>query len=148
MIYRVLGFLILMSVLYSSCAFTHRIPDDRAENQIRAVMAAQEKAWSDGDIDAFMQGYHRSRDLLFVGSKGLSKGWETTLNNYKKGYPDRGAMGRLKFDILEMKRLGSRAYLVIGTYELIRKNDHPKGIFSLVWQYIDGRWVIVCDHTS
>ena len=53
------------------------------EEKILAVMDMQEKAWSNGDIDTFMQGYWQSDSLMFVGKNGIKYGWQTTLDNYK-----------------------------------------------------------------
>ena len=37
-----------------------------------------------GDIEGFMEGYIKSDDLKFVGSKGITYGWKQTLENYKR----------------------------------------------------------------
>jgi len=124
------------------------VPDADVESEIKAVMAMQEKAWSDGDVHQFMEGYWKSEDLSFVGRSGINKGWTTTLNNYIKGYPDKDAMGKLTFDILEMNRISADAYHMIGRYTLVRKSDKPTGLFTLIWKNIDGKWLIVSDHTS
>lgn len=122
--------------------------DESAKTAIREVMTMQERAWSDGDIYQFMEGYWKSEELSFVGRTGINKGWTTTLNNYIKGYPDKDAMGKLTFEILELNRVSSDAYHMIGRYTLIRKEDKPTGLFTLIWKYIGGKWVIVSDHTS
>ena len=108
----------------------------------------QEKAWSDGDVHQFMEGYWKSENLSFVGRTGINKGWQTTLDNYIKGYPTKDAMGKLTFDILEFNQVSNHAYHMIGRYTLVRKEDTPTGLFTLIWKFIDGKWLIVSDHTS
>ena len=132
----------------TSCNTVKQIPNDKAESDIKAVMKMQEQAWSDGDVYQFMEGYWKSENLSFVGKSGINKGWETTLNNYIKGYPSKDAMGKLTFDVLEMNRISRDAYHMIGRYTLVRKVDKPTGLFTLIWKYIDGQWLIVSDHTS
>lgn len=139
-------FILTMTTL--SCSTVKQIPNEKAESDIKAVMKMQELAWSDGDVYQFMEGYWKSENLSFVGRSGINKGWKTTLNNYIKGYPDKDAMGKLTFDILEMNRISADAYHMIGRYTLIRKSDKPTGLFTLIWKYIDGKWLIVSDHTS
>jgi len=139
---------LIVVVMSLSCSTTKRISDADAEAAIRSVMRMQEKAWSDGDVHQFMEGYWKSEQLTFVGKSGINKGWQTTLNSYIKGYPTKDAMGKLTFDILEMNRISDTAYHMIGRYTLVRKEDQPTGLFTLIWRYIDGRWVIVADHTS
>ncbi|RMG63021.1 MAG: nuclear transport factor 2 family protein [Bacteroidetes bacterium] len=118
------------------------------ETAIRAAMAAQEAAWNRGDLEAFMEGYWESDSLTFTGSRGVTYGWAATLANYQRGYPDRAAMGSLHFELLRMQQLGRGHALVIGRWTLTREADSPGGYFSLVWQKIKGRWVIIADHTS
>ncbi|CAN5839947.1 nuclear transport factor 2 family protein [soil metagenome] len=122
-----------------------QINDDAA---IRAVMNEQVKAWNKGDIDTFMQTYWKSDSLLFVGSKGPAYGWQTTLNNYKKGYLDTIAMGKLDFNILEVKLLSADYGFVLGKWHLTRTIGDIGGYFTLLFRKINGHWYIVADHTS
>jgi hypothetical protein len=115
---------------------------------IGIVLKAQSEAWSEGDIDGFMEGYWKSEDLTFIGRSGVNKGWQTTKDNYIKGYPDKAAMGTLTFETLELVKLTNELYRMVGRYTLVREKDKPTGIFTLLWQYIDGEWVVIYDHTS
>ena len=117
------------------------------DKAILEVMEMQEKAWSNGDVEAFMQGYWQSDSLMFIGKNGIKYGWQTTLDNYKKSYPDKAAMGKLEFEILKLEVNGNAAYM-LGTWSLIREEDNPGGHFTLYWKKIDGSWVITIDHTS
>ncbi|MDF1698693.1 MAG: DUF4440 domain-containing protein [Saprospiraceae bacterium] len=144
---KALVFLFVVSMSFS-CSVSKRMSDADSETAIKAVMSMQEKAWSDGDVHQFMEGYWKSENLSFVGRTGINKGWQTTLDNYIKGYPTKDAMGVLTFDILEMNRISDNAYHMIGRYTLVRKEDKPTGLFTLIWKYIDGKWLIVSDHTS
>lgn len=140
--------LLLLVSLTLSCSRSNKISNKDAEAEIKSVMKMQERAWSDGDVHRFMEGYWKSEQLSFVGKSGINKGWQTTLDNYIKGYPTRDAMGTLTFEILEMNRISEHAYHMIGRYTLVREEDKPTGLFTLIWKYIDGKWLIVSDHTS
>lgn len=119
------------------------------ENAILNVLETQEAAWNRGNLDEFMIGYWPSDSLLFIGKSGLTFGWQNTLSNYKKGYPDRAAMGKLHFDILKMKAAGRRNCFVVGKWSLARpEKGDISGHFSLLFEKIGGRWVIVADHSS
>lgn len=118
------------------------------EAAIRAVMAAQEAAWNRGDLEAFMHGYWEDEGLKFIGKTGVTYGWQATLDRYRKGYPDRAAMGTLHFDLLHLERISSKSALVVGKWTLQRAEDQPGGHFSLLWKKIKGQWVIVADHSS
>lgn len=95
-----------------------------------------------------MQSYWHSDSLLFVGSGGPTYGWKTTLDHYKKNYPDTVAMGKLAFDILEVKMLSAYNSFVLGRWHLARKTGDIGGYFTLLFRKINGMWVIVADHTS
>jgi len=63
------------------------------------VMDFQEKAWNNGDIDSFMNGYLMSEELVFSGSNGPIYGWNATKERYKRSYPDLKTMGKLSFTV-------------------------------------------------
>ncbi|MEO1383268.1 MAG: nuclear transport factor 2 family protein, partial [Bacteroidota bacterium] len=113
------------------------------EQAIREVMKAQEIAWTNGDIDAFMEGYWKSEDLIFVGSSGVNHGWQATLDRYKKTYPDKAAMGKLTFELLKVEGLGPETAFVLGKWHLDREKDELGGYFTLIWKKVEGKWVIV-----
>jgi ketosteroid isomerase-like protein len=115
---------------------------------ILKVLSTQQAAWNNGDIDGFMQGYWKSDSLLFVGSSAPTHGWQTTLEHYKHGYPDKAAMGILTFDILKVEVLDPQNAFVLGGWHLKREKDAPGGYFTLWFKKIKGEWKIVCDHTS
>jgi ketosteroid isomerase-like protein len=115
---------------------------------IRTIMNEQVKAWNNGDIDVFMQGYWKSDSLLFVGSKGPEYGWKTTLENYKKRYPDTTVMGKLDFTFLEIKLLSADHAFVLGKWHLARTIGDIGGHFTLLFRKINGQWYIIADHTS
>ena len=115
---------------------------------IKAVLQIQVDAWNKGHVEEFMDGYWRNDSLMFVGKSGITYGWQKTLDNYKKNYPDAAAMGKLTFTILETKPLSPNYYFVIGKWELKRIAGNPGGYFSLLFKKIEGKWLIICDHTS
>lgn len=117
-------------------------------NKILQIMSAQEKAWNEGDIEQFMKGYWENDSLVFVGKSGLTYGYNNTLANYKKSYPDKTYMGNLKFTILSMQPLGKQFYRVIGKWELTRTVGNLSGHYTLLLQKINGEWKIISDHSS
>ena len=121
---------------------------DPAETRIRQVMQTQLEAWNRGDIVAFMDTYWKSDSLLFIGSKGLTYGWQATLDNYKKAYPGKEGMGQLAFKLLEFKKLANDAYFVVGKWQLTRTIGNLDGHFSILLRRINGEWKIVADHSS
>lgn len=117
--------------------------------KVENILLRQAKDWNTGQLDKFMIGYWESDNLQFIGSKGITKGWQKTLDNYKKGYPDKATMGQLSFDVLSTEKLGRKAIMMVGKFMLDRKEkENLSGHFLLVWKKIKGEWVIIADHTS
>jgi ketosteroid isomerase-like protein len=116
-------------------------------NQVLANMKMQEESWNKGDVRGFMDYYWNNDSLKFIGSKGITYGWQKTLDNYIKGYPNKETMGILTFTILESTQLSETSIYVIGKWEL-KKEKPSGGHFTLLWKKINNQWVIVADHTS
>jgi len=118
------------------------------EKEVRKVLSTQNAAWNRGDVDAFMVGYWENDSLMFVGSSGITYGYKNTLANYKKRYPDTAAMGKLTFNLLQVKRLSQEYFHVTGKWHLQRSIGDVGGHFTLLFKKINGRWVIISDHSS
>jgi hypothetical protein len=130
--------------LFATDAFSQ----SKDEKLILGVLDSQSSAWNRGDIAGFMTGYWESDSLMFIGKSGVTYGWQNTLDNYKKGYPDTASMGKLTFDVLEIKRLSAIYFSVVGKWSLNRSIGNVSGHFTLIWRKIKGKWVIVQDHSS
>jgi ketosteroid isomerase-like protein len=137
-------FLYLLFILFSLNAFTQTTD----EQMIKAAMTEQLNAWNAGDIDRYMETYWHSDSLMFIGKSGPTYGWEKTKANYKKGYPDTAAMGKLDFEIINMKRLSVMYYSVVGKWHLKRTIGDIGGAFTLILKKIKKKWVIIQDHSS
>jgi ketosteroid isomerase-like protein len=135
---------LLLSV--SVTAFAQK--NDKDETIIRKILDDQTTAWNRGDIENFMSGYWESDSLLFIGKSGVTSGWKQTLANYKKGYPDTAAMGKLSFNIIQVKRLSVKYFSVVGKWNLARSIGDLSGHYTLLFKRIKGKWVIIQDHSS
>ena len=118
------------------------------EAAVKEVLSTQQKAWNEGNVDAFMEHYWKSDDLTFSSEGKTTRGWNATLARYRERYPTPEKMGRLTFGDLEITPLGSSAALILGKWNLEREGDPIGGNFSLVVRKFDDRWLIVHDHTS
>ncbi len=94
-----------------------------------------------------MQGYWKSEDLVFTTPEGEVRGWEATLERYRRKYEAPGEMGRLTFEGLTVARTGEETADISGAYRLDATQGRRTGRFYLKMRRIDGNWVIVRDHT-
>ena len=118
------------------------------EKKILSILDNQTKAWNEGDFDRFMIGYLESDSLMYIGKGGVTYGYQATLSNYKKNYAGSDRMGKLHFDILHMKKLGSKHYLVVGKWSLKRNAGDVGGYYTLTFEKKKGKWVVIADHSS
>lgn len=118
------------------------------EQAIRKILSNQTQYWNQGNIDSFMVGYWNNDSLLFIGKSHVTYGYINALNNYKQGYSDTAQMGKLTFNILQVKRLSNDHYFVLGKWFLKRSVGDIGGHYTLLFRKIKGQWVIVADHSS
>jgi len=57
-------------------------------------------------------------------------------------------MGKLSFNILQVKKLSNEYYYVVGKWMLKRTVGDLSGHYNLLFRKINGKWVIVADHSS
>ncbi len=115
---------------------------------IKLAMQAQQEAWNQGDIPAFMTYYWNDPQLQFIGAKGPTYGWQNTLKRYQKSYPDQTSMGQLTFDIINVDKRSKKVYSVVGKFHLSRTIGDLEGHFLILWKKVKGKWLIVADCTS
>ena len=145
---RYLFFFLILLASVCSAQTQPTSTNDADAIAIRQLLDKQTQAWSRGDLETFMETYWKSDSLMFIGKSGVTFGWTNTLNNYKKGYPDTTAMGKLSFDILLIKRLSYQYFHVIGKWHLQRNIGDLSGHYTLLIKKIKGKWVIISDHSS
>lgn len=139
-----ISLLLLLTSLWASTIFAQ----DKNARAILKLLDTQTAAWNKGDLQGFMKGYWENDSLRFIGKSGITYGWNNTLANYKRGYPDTAAMGKLQFTILVVKKLSSRYFEVVGKWYLKRSIGDASGHYTLLLRKIKGSWVIVSDHSS
>ncbi len=140
-------FILIISVSVFGTSFAQS-NDEKAKNDIRKVMNEQVVAWNNGDIDGFMKGYWNSPEMTFVSGTNVTKGWQPTLERYKKGYDSKAKMGVLTFSDLDITILSKKSAVVLGKWSLQREKDNPNGLFTLTFRKLKEGWRIILDHTS
>ena len=118
------------------------------EKAVLEMLDKQNQAWNRGDIEGFMKGYWENDSLMFVGKSGVTYGYKNTLENYKKGYPDRTAMGILTTTNIKIIRVSKNYFFIVGKWYLKRTIGDLSGHYNLLVQKINGSWLVVADHSS
>jgi len=118
------------------------------EGEIRNLLVQQTETWNRGDINGFMQTYWQNDSLMFIGKDGVTWGWKSTLERYKKGFPDKETMGQLSFEVIQTKKLSAEYFFVVGKWMLKRNAGDLSGYYNLLMKRIKGQWKIIADHSS
>lgn len=144
----IVGVFVFVSIL----AYAQGAQETQAQKSkaIRAVMNAQVAAWNKGDLEGYMAGYWRSPDLEFYSGTTVTKGWDATLERYKKRYQQGGnEMGTLDFSDLDIHTNSSGVAWVSGKWHLKMKDGSERGgLFTLIFHKMSDGWEIIHDHTS
>jgi ketosteroid isomerase-like protein len=141
------GLILLAVFLLFGTVFAQK-KDEKAKTAIRNVMDEQTAAWNQGNLEDFMRGYWNSPEMTFVSNGKITKGWQQTLDNYKKTYNDKAKMGILTFSDLEINLLSKDSAFVIGKWSLQREKDNPEGLFTLTFRKFKEGWRIILDHSE
>ena len=118
------------------------------EKAIMNLLSSQAEQWNKGNLDEFMKGYWNNDSLMFIGKNGVTYGYINTLNNYKKNYSSPEQMGKLFFEFIKVKKISTEYYWVLGKFFLKRTIGDVSGHYTLLFRKINGKWLIVSDHSS
>jgi len=147
---RQIGFTAFFSAIV---VFSHGCSVSDSERAIRDRLEHQAADWNRGDLEAFMDGYWRSNELVFEsvskdGTTSTTRGWQPTLDRYKTRYDTPGKIGRLTFSDLTVRITGPDTAVVNGRYEVQQKDARLTGSFVLDMRRIEGKWYITRDRTT
>jgi len=118
------------------------------EKEILGILDRQTQAWNRGDLVSFMKGYWENDSLMYIGKGGVTYGYASTLNSYRKNYGDTARMGKLTFQILHLKKLSPDYYFIVGKWFLKRSAGDIGGHYTLLFRKQNGKWEIIADHSS
>ncbi|XCF06882.1 DUF4440 domain-containing protein [Tamlana crocina] len=115
---------------------------------INKVLKKQRIAWSNHDLEGYMDAYWKSDSLKFYSSHGVIEGWYDTFDRYEKAYPTEKHTGKLSYKINAVTPIGNESYYVLGEYHIKRDMGNADGIFMLVVKSINGDWKIIAHTTT
>lgn len=141
------GLMLLAAVLLPTFCLAQTADQEAA---IRKVIQSQVDAWNRHDLEGFMGGYWNSPDLTFFSGAKETRGWQETLERYRRNYQAPGAeMGKLEFQDLQVEMLGPHAAFARGKFLLTMSNGkQPHGLFTIVFREFPEGWRIIHDHSS
>lgn len=141
---RIMALLVLLLVSIASAQNAN--PNDA----LQQMLDAQTAAWNRGDLEGFMNGYWKSPELTFFSGDTIYKGWEATLERYRRSYKAPGKeMGQLNFTDETVERFGPDGAVVSARWHLLFSNGEKKeGLTTVVCKRFPNGWRIIHDHSS
>lgn len=121
-----------------------------AREEIQKMLNEQTAAWNRGDLVGFMRGYEDSPELTFFSGDTIAKGWQATLERYRKKYQGEGKeMGQLSFTDADLEMLGADAAVYTARWHLALRNGQKlEGLTTVICKLAKDGWRIVHDHSS
>lgn len=124
--------------------------DPRTVKEVSGLIKMQETAWNKGDLKEFLSAYSRSKDVTYVSSNGLCRGFDAIEKRYQMRYGNnKSTMGQLFLTDLEVTSLGDKNALCIGKFSVVHHSHSPiNGRFTLIFRRAKEGWRIIYDHSS
>ncbi len=139
---------LILSAISIIPAITRDLNVTEIKEQITKVLSDSEKGWNNGNLEEYMQCYHKSEKMRFAGNGNFNLGWTNTLKRYKKSYPDKKSMGKLTFSDVDITVLSKDSSLVFGRWTLHYKDKKRTGLYTLILKKFKEGWRIIHDHSS
>jgi uncharacterized protein (TIGR02246 family) len=123
----------------------------QARDEIRAVLATQQRAWRAGELDALLDTYCPSGDVRYAGGPQVVRGIAQLRRRFASVYRDPTELGRLEFSGVEITVLTEQDALAFGEWTI--RSDSAgaqvqRGVFTLHLRRTGRGWLVLSDHTS
>ena len=122
----------------------------RAQLDVTKVVIAQEKAWNNGDLDAYLSHFKDAKDTEAV-LNGPVRGLPNIRSAYHIAFAGKDAMGHLEQTEVEVRELGAAFALATGHYHLqrLKKNGgDAQGTFTEIFEKTAAGWELIFSETS
>lgn len=126
-------------------------PVDPAELQaaVDHLLTQSAEAWNGGHLAGFIGWYKRSPQTTFLGSTGLTHGWEAIRDRYAGRFAPGAARDSLRFVDLETRPLAPNLGLATARYVLFQEDSVTvTGVFTLIVERGPDGWRIIHDQSS
>lgn len=131
-------------ILCTSVAFSQ----SKDEKKILEVMREEERTWSTGDINGYVNLYAPGDSTRMILSKGAAYGKDSILAFYKRYWP-KERMGTLVLDGERMEKLSKKYYYVTGYFHVSYPDGRTiNGRYSSLMKKVKGKWYLYTDHSG
>ncbi|MBV9876497.1 MAG: SgcJ/EcaC family oxidoreductase [Verrucomicrobia bacterium] len=118
------------------------------EKEIYNQLMRMADAWNRHDIDAYLDGFLHSDDLVVVVEGETVRGWDLLSKAYHAGYPNPQEMGTLTIDRVQVQMLSPDLGFVLGSYTVSFPKKKSFGTDTIIMKKVSEGWREVISHTS
>jgi uncharacterized protein (TIGR02246 family) len=139
-------------LLFAALLFAPYVPAFAAEPAIEARygFAQQMAAWNKGDLEAALDAYWNSPDMVWVNRRGKTQGFSEFASAMRSDFAGKPqAMGRYSGQVLDARSLANDAALLVVRWSIDKDGKRMMGgVSTQLWKRIGGQWRIVLEHAS
>ena len=117
----------------------------REQLDVTKVVLAQEKAWNQGDLNAYLAVFKDADDTEAI-LNGPVRGFAKITAAYHATFPNKEAMGTLEQSAVEVRELGPTFALAMGHYRLLRSRKsggEADGNFTEIFEKTEQGWKLI-----
>jgi uncharacterized protein (TIGR02246 family) len=118
------------------------------EKEIYEQMTKMLDAWNRHDLDAYLDGFLRSDDIVLVVEGESIRGWDLLSKAFHSGYPNLSEMGTVTFDRMQVQMLGPDLGFVLVWYTIAFPNKKQFGTDTIIMKKVAAGWREMISHTS
>ena len=119
-----------------------------SEKEIYDQMMRMVDAWNRHDLDAYLDGFLRSDDILLVVEGESVRGWDLLSKALHNGYPNPQEMGTLTIDRMQVQMLAPDLGFVLIWYTIVFPKKKVFGTDTVIVKKVPEGWREMISHTS
>lgn len=148
----VLALILTSGAFLTGCTSSSAGPGELLRNQstisIKAMIDAQGDAWNKGNLNAYMAYFWQSSETKHIFNEQVSTGWEAINERLQAKFADPALMGKISYRDLEINVITKDRAIAAARWRYEVGDFAMDGYFTILVRKIDGRWLIVHDHSS
>jgi uncharacterized protein (TIGR02246 family) len=118
------------------------------EKEIYDQMIKMLDAWNRHDLDAYLDGFLHSDDIVLVVDGETIRGWDLLSKAFHDGYPNRDEMGTVTFDRVQVQMLAPDLGFVLVWYSIAFPKKKQFGTDTIIVKKVAEGWREMVSHTS
>jgi len=118
------------------------------EKEIYDQMMKMVDAWNRHDLDAYLDGFVHSDDIVLVVDGETIRGWDLLSKAFHSGYPNPDEMGTVFFDRVQVQMLAPDLGFVLISYSIAFPKKKQFGTDTIIVKKVAEGWREMISHTS